>query len=176
MAEFTEFETEFRINLAAPDLDVARGIEVAIGIEERGRRFYAEKARSVSEPLRPFMKFLAEQEREHGNALDELKKTLNAAKLWIKLPRSEVQKPLREFSAFRRHPGNEHRENVQDIQSLLMAMQMEKKTREFYLKFADNLKNPDGKAFFSSLAEWEKKHYEMLSGIYNASAYVRLET
>lgn len=176
MGEFTDFETEFRINLAAPDLDVVRGIEVAMSIEERGRRFYSEKSRTVSEPLRPFMKFLAEQEREHGNSLEGLKNTLRSVKLWVKLPRSEVQAPLKDFSAFRRHPGDEHKENVQDIQSLLMAMQMEKKTREFYLKFADNLKNPDGKAFFSSLADWEKSHYELLSGIYNAQAYSRLES
>lgn len=176
MAEFTEFETEFRINLSAPDLDVVRGIEVAMEIEERGRRFYLEKSRSVSEPLRPFMKFLAEQEREHENSLDGLKKALRSVKLWIRLPRSEVQAPLKDFSAFKRHPGDEHKDNVQEIQSLLMAMRMERKTREFYVKFANSIKSPEGRAFFGALADWEKSHYDLLSGIYNAMSYVRLET
>ena len=53
---------------------------------------------------------------------------------------------------------------------------MEKKTRDFYLKFANNVKTPQGRAFFLSLADWEKTHYEMLSGLYNAESYVRLET
>lgn len=176
MAEFTDIEKEFRISLSSPDFDVSRGIEVALQIEERGRKFYSEKARSVSEALRPFFRFLAEQEREHENTLDGLRKALRQVKLWVKVPQSHINEPLRDFSAFRRHAGNEHAENAQDIEAILHAMRMEKATREFYVKFADAVRNTEGRAFFMALADWEKKHYELLSGLYNASSYTRLET
>ena len=176
MAAFTDIEKEFRINVSSPDFDIVRGIEVAIEIELRGRKFYSEAARKVSGPLQPFFRFLAEQEREHETDLNELKGSLKAAKAWIKLPATQVQEPLKDFSAFRKHPGNEHTDSTGDVQAILAAMKMEKQTREFYIKLADSAKKPEGRSFFTSLADWEKGHYELLSGLYNAETYTRLET
>jgi rubrerythrin len=176
MAEVTDIEKEFRINVSAPDFDITRGIEVGIQIEERAHRFYSEQARKAGGPLQSFFRFMAEQELQHAGILDSLKKSLAQSGLWARLPQSMVEGPLRSLSAFKKHPGNEHQDNVAEIQALMTAMQNEKKTREFYLRLASAVKSAEGKKFFMDLAEWERKHYEMLSGIYNASSYTRLET
>lgn len=176
MADVTDIEKEFRINLSAPDFDVVRAIEVGMQIEQKGRKFYLDSMNKVSEPLKPFLKFLASQEREHEADLNDVKKTLQSMNIWVKLPPTQIQEPLRNFSVFKKHPGTEHRDNVQDIQVILTAIDMEKKTRDFYMRFSEKVKSADGRAFFKSLADWERKHYDLLSGIYNAESYVRLET
>jgi rubrerythrin len=176
MADFTDIENEFRINLSAPDLDVSKAVEIALQVEERGRKFYTERMNIVSEPLKPFMKFLAEQEKEHEAALEVLKNSIKSMGIWAPIKPSQVQSPVKKSGAFKRHPGNEHRDSQADIQTLLSAMTMEKRIRDYYLKLAASIKSPNGRIIFNALADWEKKHYDMLSGLYNAESYVRLET
>jgi rubrerythrin len=175
MPEFTDVEKEFRINLSEPSFDIAKGIEVAIAIEERAHKFYSEKAKKASEPLRPFFRFMAQQELEHESILDSLKKMLAQSKLWVALPPSQIEGPIKNLAAFKKQAAS-GKESTGDLEALMIAMANEKKTREFYMKFANTIKSPEGRKFFFDLAEWEKKHYDMLSGIYHASSYERLET
>jgi len=175
MTGTTDIEAEFKVDLSSPDFDVIKGIEVAMTIEERGRKFYSEASRKVSAPLQPFMKFMAEQEREHYNDLFDLKASLSAMNLWAnKIDPMEVAKSVAGLQAFRNVRAA--KKMTGDIESLLKAMNMEKQTREFYEKFAASVKSAEGKAFFRALADWEKRHYEMVSGMYNAASYVRPET
>jgi len=174
MAVTTDIEAEFKIDLAAPDFDVVKGIQVAMTIEERGRKFYSEASRKASGPLQPFLKFMAEQEREHYNDLYDLKASLSAMNLWVnKIDPRSITRSADDAAVFMNAKKARQRG---DIETLLTAMRMEKQTREFYEKFAESVKSADGRAFFHSLANWEKKHYEMVSGLYNAASYVRLET
>ncbi len=176
MPEISDIEKEFRIDVSAPDFDIARGLEVAIKVEERDRRFYSGLARKSEGPMRIFMKFLSEQEAEHGALLEDVKSSLKSMKLWTRVPASKTKQPLKDLSAFRKRPGSEHVENQEEITAVLRAMELEKQTRAFYLRLAGSVRSKEGTAFFVALADWEKTHYELLSGIYNAISYVRLET
>lgn len=176
MPEITGIEREFKINVSAPDFDIARGLDVAMQVEERSRKFYSELARKSAGPMRIFMKFLSEQEAEHKAMLEDVKSSLKSMKLWIRVPASKTKEPLKDLSAFRMHPGDEHIENQEEISAVLKAMGLEKQTREFYMRFSESVSSPEGKAFFRALADWEKTHFDLLSGIYNSLSYVRLET
>jgi rubrerythrin len=167
--EPTQFEKEFGIDLSSPKLDVIRGIEVGIEIEKRGIEFYSEQAgKPRHAPVRSFFEFMAGQEREHARMLSELKDSLKERNEWT---------DLKSGSADAKNAGRFFvKGKFSELDSILSAMKTEKATSDFYSRFSENLREKKGKEFFRKLAEWERRHYDMLNSIFEQSTEFRMET
>lgn len=180
MAEKTKtaFEEEFGIDLASKNLDVSKGVEISLKVEEEGQRFYAENARRIQNiEIKRFIEFLAGEETKHISLLKELQGSLRTRGAWIDA--SESQKTLRkildDLRVFKAKVGNKIRETA-DVAVLLEALRTEKDLVEFYEKFAHNIKDQDGRKFFLKLADWERTHYQLLEGIYESITFFRMQT
>ena len=178
MEEKTAFEKEFGIDLSARNLDVSRGIDISLKVEQDGRAFYASNARKIQNmEIKRFIEFLAGEEDKHIALLKELKQSLKERGAWIDA--SEDKKTLRnildDLRVFKAKAGAEIRDAA-DVTVLLNALKTEKDLVEFYEKFAHNIRDRDGKRFFLKLADWERTHYQLLEGIYENITFFRMQS
>ena len=174
----TRFEREFNINLSASNLDVSRGIDIALKVEQRGREFYAENARKIQNmEIKRFVEFLAGEEDEHIGLLTELRESLKKQGSWPDASENKkvLHDILEKLRVFRAKSGADVREGG-DVTILLNALKIEKDLVEFYEKFAHHIKDHGGRKFFLSLADWERTHYQLLEGIYESITFFRMQT
>lgn len=174
----TAFEEEFNIDLTSSNLDVARGIEISLRVEEEGQKFYAENAKKIQNmEIKRFIEFLAGEEGKHIDLLGELRGSLKQRGAWTDASENPkvVQKILDDLRVFKAKADEDVRESA-DVAILLEAMKTEKDFVEFYEKFAHHIKDPGGKKFFLKLADWERTHYQLLDGIYESITFFRMQT
>ncbi len=176
--ERTAFEREFRINLAAKNLNVSKGIDVSLRFERRGREFYAHSARKIQNiEIKRFIEFLAGEEDRHIALLNELSESLRKGGGWTDA--SEDSKTLRsvleDIRAFKGKTGKDIRE-AGDVTIIINALRTEKDMVEFYEKFAHNIRDRGGKKFFLRLADWERTHYQLLKDIYESITFFRMKS
>lgn len=170
--EKTKFEQDYNIDLDAPNLDVVKGVEVGIEIEKMGRDYYFESAEKVhDEELKRFLEFLGGQEVEHFNILNELKKSLQERGQWIETT-ERIEKP----EIFQRGKPPEIKEGSEDLEILMHALEVEKQTRDYYRKFAENISDERGRHFFEKLADFEQGHAGMIEAIADIRAESHIET
>ncbi len=174
----TAFEKEFSIDLASKNLDVSKGIEISLRVEEEGREFYASNARRIQNmEIKRFIEFLAGEETKHIELLKELREALKSRKAWIKASENKenLDRILEDLRVFKAKAASHVRETA-DVAILLDALKTEKDLVEFYEKFAHHIKDPEGKKFFLRLADWERTHYQLLNGIYESITFFRMQT
>ena len=165
----TQFEREFGIDLDSPNLDVVKAVQVGIDIEKRGEKFYFSSAKKAGDGLRKFLEFLGKQETEHFELLSELKASLQQRGHWIKTTES-LEKP-EIFKA-----GKTPRASGGDLEILMQALDAEKKSRDYYARFAEHIKDPVGRHFFSKLAAFEQGHADMIDAMIDLRSESRIET
>ncbi len=173
----TAFEREFRIDLTARNLNVSRGIEIALEVERKGRSFYARNARKIQNiEIKRFIEFLAGEEDRHIALLMELQNSLKKRGVWIDASESPkiLHSVLEDLRAFKGKTGKEVRE-AGDVTIILNALRTEKDLIEFYEKFARHIRESGGKKFFLRLADWERTHYQLLEGIYESITFFRMQ-
>ena len=176
--EKTAFEKEFSIDLSSKDLNVSRGIEIALEVETRGREFYSRNARKIQNiEIKRFIEFLAGEEAKHIALIRELKESLKKRCTWIEAYESPkvMRSVLEDLRVFRGKAGKDVRE-AGDVTIILNALKTEKDLVEFYEKFAQHIKDRGGKNFFLRLADWERTHYQLLDGIYKSITFFRMQT
>jgi rubrerythrin len=177
-SEKTAFEREYRIDLTAKNLNVSRGIDIALKIERKGRAFYAGNAKLIQNiEIKRFIEFLAGEEDKHITLLQEVKVSLKKGGIWLDATESSriLRNILEDLRVFKGKAGKEVRE-AGDVTVILNALKTEKDLVEFYEKFAHHIKDPGGRMFFFKLADWERTHYQLLAGIYNSITFFRMET
>lgn len=176
--EKTAFEKEYRIDLTAKNLNVNRGIDIALKVERRGRSFYASNAKLIQNiEIKRFIEFLAGEEDKHISILAEVKVSLKKRGIWLDATENPkiVRKILEDLRVFKGKAGKEVRE-AGDVTVILNALKTEKDLVEFYEKFAHNIKDHGGRKFFLKLADWERTHYQLLEGIYGSITFFRMQT
>jgi rubrerythrin len=145
-------------------LSLADGLLTAMKAERDGNSFYMMAANSTSDPKgRQIFETLAKEELDHLQFLkqhyDSLIKTgkLSAtAKLHGRLELSG-ESPL--FSDnFRKRLTDAHYE----MSALSIGLQLEHDAMLFYRAQSNQTTEPEAKAFFAELAEWETGHYRAL--------------
>ena len=150
--------------------ETIKGIETALQLEKKSYAYYHKKYKQLKEHIfRNLLLFLARQESDHINHIEKLKKSLMKKRVWSEVKaeskRSRFFKPIKKIN----HTSHE-------IEILHVAMEFEKRTREFYAKQEKKTKEPEVKRFFKKMTKFEDAHYKLLDGMYESFMYVRLET
>lgn len=167
-----DYEKEFHLDLDSPSLDVVKAVEAGIEIERRGEQYYFDSAKKVSDPeLKRFLEFLGKQEIEHFNILSKLKKSLKEEGNWIQTTESLEQPQI-----FQRGRPPKINEGSEDLEVLMHALDVEKETRDYYRKFAQNIDDPTGRHFFEKLADFEQGHADMIQAMMDIRAESHIET
>ncbi len=132
----------------------------AIQMEKDGEMFYRELAEKVHENgAKTILNMLAADEEKHANAIERIRSrtsTMEETEILDKAKNIFVQ--MKEF-------GGEF-EFDHDHEALYrQAMDMEQKSIDFYLDRADQVKGAGQKVLFEQLAQEEKDHLRLLSGL-----------
>jgi rubrerythrin len=173
MVERTQFEKDFRIDLSSKNLNILKAVEVGIKIEKMGKQFYDLNAKKVDSETRAFFEFLSKEEVKHLNLLKKLRvRLLEDAGFFDLKEDREIFKWLDRVDAFKKKLSKKST----GVEPIMLSMENEKKTRDFYQRLSDNLEDPEGKEFFLALARWEGTHFELLSGILEAETQFRMQT
>jgi len=168
----TKFEQEFSVDLDSPNLDVVKAVEVGIEIEQRGEKYYFEGAEKVSdEELKRFLMFLGKQEIEHFEILNRLKQSLQEKQQWIETT-DKLEKP----EIFQKGKEPVIKEGSEDLEILMHALEVEKQTRDYYRKFAENIDDATGKHFFEKLADFEQGHADLIQAMIDIRGESHIET
>jgi rubrerythrin len=153
-------------------IDVIKGVDIAINLEKESIEYYNEKLDKMeSSDAANLLKFIAREEVTHLKELEALRENLTKNRPWItadKLGKPHATEIYREknLPAIREDSG--------DVGILLGAARAEEEARNFYEEFSKRIGDEKGKAFFMRLAEFEQTHYQLFSGILEASE-VRVE-
>jgi rubrerythrin len=146
------------------------GLKTAYDLEKKSYEFYKKKYDELESQLfRELLLFLAEQEKNHMAYITALKASLLKTDTWTVI--SDKTKSPDFFSGLKRIEHTTH-----EIEILHLAMDFEKKARDFYINLTKISPAKEAKDFFSKMAAFEDSHVNLLDGLYGSSMYVRLET
>lgn len=143
-------------------------LRMAIATERNGLDFYT-RAASVTKDARGRQVFqkLAIEEREHLASLQRRYRELGE-----KDPQLEVRPAFLFFkggaSGLFASAAERLREGVDDEQALLIGMECERGSHEFFKKYGERFEDSEGKEIFLEFAAEERAHFELLSREYHA--------
>ena len=141
-------------------------LEMTLALERRGHSFYTHASKKTKDPTgRRMFEELAEEESEHMDRLQEEYRTLLAEHRWLR--REPARLPVSRKIADEIFPERELLSvDVQDsmthLEALGLAMDLEKKSHQFFNKFAKQLEDPRGRKIFRDFAREERSHLEGL--------------
>lgn len=145
-------------------LSLADGLLKAMKAERDGNSFYMMAANSTSDPKgRQIFETLAKEEldhlqflKEHHDSVTKTGKLSTTAKLHA---RHDLSGPSPFFSeGFRTRIKEAHYE----MSALAIGIQLEHDAMGFYRAQSAQATEPEAKAFFAELADWEAGHYQAL--------------
>lgn len=134
--------------------------EIARSMETDAVDFYTEAAMKTSHPVgkRMFLS-IAEDEKRHIAMIDALVKGLE-----ITYDNADPMEKVKSVFAEHKEEMQERLAATQDEkEALSVAMEMEKKGHDFYVKAASEATDPKSKALFERLIAEEEKHYKVFS-------------
>ena len=147
-----------------------KAIETALRLEEMSFTYYHKKYKELKEHLfRNLLLFLAHQEEDHIKYVNKIKKSLMKKGKWQKI--KKLPKLTNLFKPIKKIDHETH-----EVQILHVAMEFERRTKEFYARESTKTKDSAVKRFFKNMAKYEEAHYKLLDGMYDSFMYVRLET
>ncbi|UCD07895.1 MAG: hypothetical protein JSW41_02935 [Candidatus Aenigmatarchaeota archaeon] len=160
MPEKTEIEKEFELDLDAEDLDIKKGIEAGIRVEEKQSLFYSHMTEVLhNHELIHFFRFLSEEKKLQKEILEKVKKSLEENDEWTKLEYDQAD--IEEVSRKAELLMGKLRMDAGDVDIITKAIKTEDKATKFYEKFADLLRG-GGNDFFRRLADREQRHHDLL--------------
>lgn len=149
--------------LRSKDLNIVRGLTIAIELEIKSRNYYQAKSIEIKSPAeKMLLQFLANEELMHLKVLENVKRNLEKNNRWIDIKEispGEMGKPHL-YEGKWTEPRIEIDPTDEDI--LLAALSAERKSEEYYHRMSDKVKDKKGKNFFETLARFEKTHYETI--------------
>ncbi len=132
----------------------------AMQMEKDGEDYYRRLARQTdNKGLRTILEMLAAEEAKHYNAIARMRKVRpnmvdatilsDAKNVFVKIKESDESFDF----------------DLEQIELYKKAQDIEKKSQDFYLEKADEIKEEYQKEIFLRLADEEKKHYFLLENI-----------
>jgi len=138
-------------------------LQSAILIEDQGLEIYLKFARNTHDEFGKNMFIqLALYENSHCRILEKekVKKTEGKKGPISEFPQNILAKIIPEISDKTRRRAGES--GVGQIDALKTALEMERKTEDYFLKQAASVDDKSVKKIFTQLAEWENVHYQIL--------------
>lgn len=134
--------------------------EFAIQMEKDGEAFYRDMAGKIHEKgVKQILNMLAEDEVKHAKALEQIRsRTTEMADTDILGKAKNIFVRMKDF-----HEEFDFDHSHEELYR--QAMKIEQDSIDFYLDRADQVKEASHKALLLRLAEEEKKHYRLLSGL-----------
>ena len=141
--------------------EILEGLKTAMEAELTGQQFYKAAAKSTKDPKgkAAFLK-MADEEMGHFNALRKQYQSVldtghyDSAVKVAKGGGRKTSSPI--FSKeIKKRIKNSHFE----VSALNIGMKLELDAMTFYRTCAKKAKNPEAKAFYNELADWEQGHY-----------------
>jgi Fur family ferric uptake transcriptional regulator len=146
-------------------------LEITLAIERRGYTFYTNAARRArGESGRRMFQRLAAEESDHLRRLQSEHKSLMLESPWLKQEPSRL--PLSRKIAEDIFPQKvllkiDVDEKTGDLEALNIAMDLERRSHQFFTDFARKITDPAGKKVFTDFAEDEDTHLQSLVAEYN---------
>lgn len=148
---------------------IPEAIQKAFEFERHGAKFYLELAASTQNRLaRQLLNSLAKDEVQHVMDIDEIYLNLkdgNKAPEHIERDSAiKIEDSIKNF--FKKLDRDKLRNDLDDIDSLKMAMELEQKGYDMYNNAMKSAEDPNLKEFFRLLREEEKEHLTALENVY----------
>jgi len=151
---------------------VRDALELTLSIERRGYTFYTNASRKTKNGRGKLMfQRLAAEESDHLRRLQEEYRSLMQKNEWLK--REPARLPLTRKIAGEIFPQKELRkvevkEETSDLDALNIAIDLERRSHQFFKDFAQQISHANGKKIFMEFAEDEASHLRALRAEYQA--------
>lgn len=146
-------------------------LELTLVIERLGYTFYTNASKKTKNDRgRVMFRRLAAEESDHLRRVQQEHRDLLHAHGWLK--REPMRLPVSRKIAQEIFPQKEllrlqvHDETT-DLEALSLAMDLERRSQEFFRAFASQLSDPKGRKAFMEFADAEESHLEALVAEYN---------
>lgn len=140
-----------------------KALRTAIEVEDNGLLTFLKFARQTKDTTGKNMFIrLAMDEFEHRQILEkQLNKLLEGGE-WenVEVPKSEIEMISPTIREKQQRTKGES--GMAELDALNTALDLEKKTAEFFREQADLVDEPEAKSLFIRLAEWEDAHYDII--------------
>jgi Fur family ferric uptake transcriptional regulator len=149
-------------------------LELTLSIERRGYTFYTNASKKTKNDRgRLMFQRLAAEESDHLRRLQQEYRSLLEQNEWLK--REPARLPVSRKIAGEIFPQKELlkielSDKTTDVEALHIAMDLERRSHQFFRNFAKQLPEAGGKKIFLEFAKDEASHLEALVSEYNALA------
>jgi rubrerythrin len=153
---------------------VRDALELTLAIERLGYTFYTNASRKTkNDSGRVMFQRLAAEESDHLRRLQQEHRSLIEEHGWLK--REPARLPISRKIAQEIFPHKELlRFQVSDatteLEALDIAMDLERRSHQFFLRFAKQLTDPNGRKAFMDFAKEEESHLETLQKEYRVAS------
>lgn len=137
-------------------------VKIGIEIEKNGMKNYLDFAfRTKDQTGKNMFIRLSRDEFDHMAVLEKELESLSSQKSWLKeeIPESIIEKispKLRDIDKIKSEEG------VGELGALKTALELEKRSIEFYKSSGDKVKDKHAVAIFGRLVEMEESHYDLI--------------
>jgi Fur family ferric uptake transcriptional regulator len=151
---------------------VRDALELILAIERRGYTFYTNASRKTKNGSgRLMFQRLAAEESDHLRRLQEERATLLAKNEWLK--REPARLPLSRKIVEEIFPEKELlkievKDGTSDLEALNIAMNLERRSHQFFTDFATQISDSNGRKVFMAFAKDEESHLKALVAEYNS--------
>lgn len=143
--------------------DLAKILKTAIQVEENGYNTFAKFAKETQDETgKKMFQRLAKDEMEHRTILEKQLKALSEGGSWgsIQIPQSSIERLLPSIRDKQKRTKGES--GLGELDALNTALDLERKTAQFFREKAAEVSNTEAKDMFMRLAEWEDAHFELI--------------
>lgn len=137
-------------------------LKTALDFEIRGARFYLDTARKVKdESGKNILIRLALDELDHYEILLKQRESLEKEGKWgsVEVKKSVIEKLLPKIERKQTGKGEYH---ISELDALEMALEQEKKSRDYYDEQAKKVESREAKEMFLRLRDMEEAHYTLI--------------
>ena len=153
---------------------VRDALELTLSIERRGYTFYTNASRKTKNGSgRVMFQRLAAEESDHLRRLQDEYRSLVQQNEWLK--REPARLPLSRKIADEIFPQKELlkvevKEETSDLDALNIAMDLERRSHQFFKDFAEQISDANGRKIFMDFAKDEESHLRALRAEYQTLA------
>jgi Fur family ferric uptake transcriptional regulator len=150
---------------------VRDALELTLAIERRGYTFYTNASRKTKNGSgRRMFQRLAAEESDHLRRLQQEHRSLLEKNEWLKreparLPLS--RKIVEEIFPQKELLSIEVKDETTDLEALNIAMNLERRSHQFFKDFANHMADTNGRKIFMDFANDEESHLKALVAEYN---------